>query len=69
MTTDDVRKMLLAACEEAGSQRAWAHAHDVSPVYVNDVLGGRRSPGPAICSALGVEAIAGETQYRLVQQP
>jgi hypothetical protein len=55
MTADDVRRLLQRACDDAGSQRAWALRHGVSVVYVNDVLGGNREPGPAILRAFGLE--------------
>ena len=65
MTADDVRKLLQRACDDAGSQRAWAMRHGVSVVYVNDVLGGNREPGPAILQVLGLEAER-RTTYRKV---
>ncbi len=57
MTADDVRDLLKKACEKAGSNRSWAHANDVSPAYVSDVLLRRREPGPAILEPLGLEAV------------
>lgn len=36
-------------------QAAWARAHGISPAYVNDVLHGRRDPGPKILDAIGFE--------------
>jgi hypothetical protein len=65
MTADDVRRLLQRACDDAGSQRAWALRHGVSVVYVNDVLGGNREPGPAICKVLGLEAER-HTTYRKI---
>jgi DNA-binding transcriptional regulator YdaS (Cro superfamily) len=64
VTSDGIRKLLLAACNEAGGQRAWAHANGVSDAYVTDVLHGRREPGPSICNPLGYER---EIQYRKVK--
>ena len=64
MTTDDVRDLLKRACERAGTQGAWAKAHEVSAAYVSDVLLGRRDPGPAICEALGLEAVPATTYRR-----
>jgi hypothetical protein len=64
MTADDVRKLLKAACDKAGSLRAWARAHDLSAPYVSDVLLGNRAPGPSICQALGIEAVKPATAYR-----
>ena len=55
-TTDDVRSLLLAACDAAGSQVAWARQWGISTGYVNDVLKGRKLPGPKILQALGLEA-------------
>jgi len=54
MSAGELREMLRAACDAAGSQKAWAAANHVSTAYTNDVLTGRREPGEAICSALGV---------------
>ena len=63
LTDEDVRDELRKACEEAGSQSAWAKKHGVGCSYVSDVLTGRRGPGPAILAALGCE-LAG---YRRVK--
>jgi hypothetical protein len=60
----EVRQMLERACEKAGSLRAWARNNSVSAAYVSDVILGNRKPGPTICAALGVEAVAGQTTYR-----
>ena len=38
-------------------QAAWARAHKVSAAYVNDVLNGRRDPGPKILDAIGFEKV------------
>jgi len=54
MTTDDVRKMMLDACDAAGSAAAWAAKHGISRAYVTDVRLGRREPGAKILAALGV---------------
>lgn len=53
----DLATELRAACEAAGSQRAWALAHGVSPQYVSDVLAGRRDGGESILAALGLRRI------------
>jgi hypothetical protein len=64
MTADDVRKLLKTACDKAGSLRRWAQQNDLSAAYVSDVLLGNRQPGPAVCDALGIEAVKSETAYR-----
>jgi hypothetical protein len=56
VTEEDLRGVLRGACVEAGGQTAWAKKHGVGKAYVNDVLAGRRRPGPAILKALGYEA-------------
>jgi len=52
-----VRKMLLKACESAGSQRAWARANEVGEPYLSDVLRGIRDPGKPILAALGLRVV------------
>lgn len=55
LTPDDMREKLRAACAQAGSQKAWADANDVSAQYVCDALQGRREIGKSIAVALGYE--------------
>lgn len=57
MTEDEVRQMLRAACTKAGSQAAWATKHGITAAYVSDVLAGKRTFGPKVLEALGLEAI------------
>jgi DNA-binding transcriptional regulator YdaS (Cro superfamily) len=56
MTADEVRENLRRACNAAGTQKAWAELHALSPAYVNDVLQGNRAPGQSILDALELEA-------------
>ncbi len=53
LTEDELRELLRAECEKAGSQTAWAQSADVSTAYVSDVINGRRQPGDSILRALG----------------
>lgn len=48
---------LRRAVTAAGGQRAFAEMHDISPGYLNDVLGSRRDAGPAILAAIGVRRV------------
>ena len=48
MTTEEMKALLRQACAQAGSQVAWAKAHDLGAAYVSDVLNGRREPGAKI---------------------
>jgi hypothetical protein len=57
MTSDDVREILRQECVRAGSQLAWATAHDLAATYISDVINGRREPGMKLLAALGVERI------------
>lgn len=57
LNTQDILKRLLAAVEQAGSQKAFALRHGLSEQYVSDVIRGRRELGQKILDALGVERI------------
>ncbi len=46
----------------AGGQKAAARSMGISPQYLNDVLQGRRSPGPKLLQAIGYTKA--ETLYR-----
>ena len=48
-----IRAMLAARVSAAGSQVALAKSLGISPVYISDVLNGRRSPGKTLLKALG----------------
>jgi hypothetical protein len=50
----EVCRRLSAACKAAGSQKAWAEKHGVSPAYVSDVINALRPPGQSILDALGL---------------
>ena len=64
MTQQQVIDRLRAACTAAGSQRQWALTHGLSTVYVNDVVNGKRPPGPSILKALGLTALPQEIRYK-----
>jgi len=57
MTEADVIARLKAACDVAGSQKAWAAAHNMTAQWVHDVISGRRAPGQSILDALGLERV------------
>lgn len=60
-TTDKVLSELRKACDDAGSQLAWAEANGLSPSFVSDVLKERRDPSDRLSEALGFERV---TMYR-----
>lgn len=55
MTASDVRKRLRAVVDKAGSLRAAGKLLGVSHVYIHDVLGERRDPGPKLLESLGLK--------------
>jgi hypothetical protein len=57
MDIEALRSLLSDQCVKAGSQRAWATKHKISPAHVNDVLQGHRGPGPTILEALGLKRV------------
>jgi hypothetical protein len=64
MNLYELRMLLRRRCDEAGSERAWALKHGVSPVYVGDVLAGRRAPGKAILATLGLVRVISYAKER-----
>ena len=62
LSADEVRERLRKACEDAGSQAAWARDHGVSPAFVCDVLCGRRQPGELI--TLGLDLLENPRSWR-----
>lgn len=57
MTEEEVREDLRLALQVWKSQRQYAASIGVSEQYIADILKGRRSPGPAVLSALGLKKI------------
>jgi hypothetical protein len=65
MTSDQVRKLIAAQVAEAGTIKAWADAHGVSPAYVGDTIKGRHEPAGKLLEALGLERVV---TYRWAEQ-
>ena len=55
MTSEEVRALLKA--KAVPTQAAFAKENNISPQYVNDVIKGRREPGPGVLDALGLEQV------------
>jgi len=55
MTLTSFRKHLAKLAEEAGSQRNLAKRLGISPMFICDVLKGRRDPGDKMLKAMGFE--------------
>jgi hypothetical protein len=53
----DIRPMLRRMASRLGTQTALAYQLGIHPAYLNDVLNGRRDPGPAILEPLGYERV------------
>lgn len=56
MTAAEVRVLIKARCEAAGSQRKWAKSVKLSPAFVNLVLQGQE-PSDAILKPLGLKRV------------
>jgi len=67
LTLSDVIALLAAACEECGSQKAFADAHDISAQYVSDVMKRKREPGEAILKALGLRKAPAYEMMRVIR--
>ena len=65
LSESDVLSLIAEACNQIGNQSRWARHAGVSPQYLTDVLRGRRSPGRAICNALGLERVV-SVEYRRI---
>lgn len=50
----DVFRLIRVACGKAGSQRAWAYQHGLSPQFVSDVLNAKCLPTDIILAAVGL---------------
>jgi len=69
MTKDDVLTLIRQGVEVAGSQSAFARRCNVTTQYINDILRGRRDPGPKILDMLGVEkTVVYTVSYRLKEE-
>jgi DNA-binding transcriptional regulator YdaS (Cro superfamily) len=55
LDSDGVRALMRQACNEAGTQKAWAEKIGVSPGFVSDILKGGREPSGAVLRAPGLE--------------
>ena len=54
MTQKDVLKLLRQFVERYPTQREAATALRIKPAYLNDLLHGRRDPGPTVLKALRI---------------
>ncbi len=55
MTESDVIDLVRSEVARAGSMRELSRQWNVSCAYISDFLGGRRAPGPAILTPMGLE--------------
>ena len=59
-----VQKKLATMAQARGSQKVLAETLGVSLPYLNDVIHGRRRPGPKILAALGLQLQRGYEKAR-----
>lgn len=57
ITGKELRAVLRAECDKAGSMRAWALSNKLSPTTVEWCMNGRRPPAKGILAALGYRRI------------
>lgn len=57
MELRDVLQRLVDECAKVGGQKAWATQYGLSPQHVNDVVHGRREPGPGVLIPLGLQRV------------
>lgn len=64
----EIHRRLLAASRKAGSDAALARAIGITRQSLADVLSGRREPGPAVLTYLGLRRVSnGRTLYTPVE--
>jgi hypothetical protein len=69
LSLPDVIALLAKRCDEAGSQKAFAEANNISAQYVSDVLKQKREPGEAILRALGLQKVESYRMLAVVRVP
>jgi DNA-binding transcriptional regulator YdaS (Cro superfamily) len=57
MTEAEVLERVRQAVSEAGSIRAFAKQHGLTPSYVHDVLKGRRAVSERVAAIVGVQRV------------
>jgi hypothetical protein len=57
MNRNEFTKLLVDACDAAGSQKAWASAHGFAGSFVSDVIKERRKPSERMLSALRLRRV------------
>ena len=57
MTEAEVLERVKQAVDAAGSMRAFARLHNLTPSYVHDVLKGRRAISERVAAIVGVERV------------
>lgn len=57
MTLDDVCRLLVVACYDAGGRPAWAKKHGFSTAFVSSVLLKKKPPSGRLLDALGLEKV------------
>ena len=70
MTLDDVCRLLVVACYDAGGREAWGKQHGFSRAFLSSVLLRKRAPSVRLLAALGMERVVTTTvSYRKATTP
>ena len=68
MTLDAFLACLAIEVQRCGSQKAFAHAHNLSEQYLSEVLRGSRQPGQKILDAMGYERVVSYEQKKRISR-
>lgn len=61
MTLDDVCRLLVVACYDAGGREAFGQKHDFSRSYLSAVLTKQKPPSVRLLDILGIEKVKAVT--------
>lgn len=69
MTIDDVCRLLVVACYDAGGRPAWAKKHGFSRSFLSAVLTKQKPPSARMLETLGVERVVERVvSYRRIRR-
>ena len=70
MSLDDVCRLLVVACYDAGGREAFGQKHGFSRSYLSAVLTKQKAPSVRLLAALGLERVVTTTvSYRKAATP
>jgi hypothetical protein len=67
-TREEVIQMLREYVEDCGSQKEAASKIGISAQYMNDLMRGRRSPGPAVLETMKLKRVMVYERFENVEE-